>query len=647
MCGIAGILRFDGEPVDEQSLARMSRRIAHRGPDDAGTFIGSSVGLAHRRLSILDLTSAARQPMWDAGRTAAICYNGEVYNYKELRDRLVAEGHAFHSTGDTEVLLRACMAWGVFEAARQVDGMFAFAYWDERRQELWLARDRMGIKPLYCHRTPERVLIASEIKALLGEIEPELDESTLMALLMPVPLHDPHTLFRGIQAVEPGQVIRIRTTGQWEPHAFFSLGEAVDADLYRHLDRMPDDRVVATMAGLVERSVVLHLASDASVGTLASGGLDSSLISYLSRQHLPHLAAYHADVTGPLSELKWAQAFARHAGLPLHVAALTPEAYIRTLPRVTHANEWPVGFHPNTVPFYLVCRLAAQDGIKVLMTGEGADELFGGYATFRWNARRRRLETWKAHLTRALARLGLGRLGRLLDRLTESDSHYGSRSRAAALLTRGQSLLPIHEAGDAYAFISQPIEREFQMDLFVYLHSYLRSILWRNDRMGMAVGLESRVPYLDNELIRYAVNLPMRFKLRGATNKWVLRRVADNHLPPMLSRRQKCGFPVDAQSYVRPSWGFFREGFLESQLKIGARQLQAFSECHPELHFHLAMAEIWGQIFFQGGQPDEVAERLWQSVSEKQGLCSKGPSSPPSAKALGDLDRTPLPAPAL
>jgi asparagine synthase (glutamine-hydrolysing) len=613
MCGIAGVLRFDGRPVNEQALRRLGERIAHRGPDDVGTLVGPSVGLAHRRLSILDLSAAAHQPMWDPGRRAAICYNGEVYNYKDLRSRLAREGHAFRSAGDTEVLLQACRAWGVPEAARRADGMFAFAYWDETRRELWLARDRTGIKPLYYHRLPERVLFASEIKALLGEVEPQLEEHVLLALLMGLPLHGPQTLFQGIRAVEAGRAVCIRAGGHWESHTFFSLAEAVDEGLYHALDRMPDEHVISTVAGLVDRSAELHLASEAPVAALCSGGLDSSLLASLVKQRLPGLVAYHAHVGGPFSELEWARAFARHAGLPLRAAELTPQGYVRALAAVTYANECPVGLHPNTVPFYLVCRLAAQDGVKVLLMGEGADELFGGYAAFRYYTRRRRFDRWKGRLVRALSWVGLGRWGRILDRLTDSEGHYGMRSRAAALLTRGRSLLPIREAQDVYGFIADPVEREFHADLFGYLHGYLQSILWRNDRMGMAVGLENRVPYLENELIRHAVNLPMRFKLRGRVDKWALRRVADRHLPPALSGRAKVGFPVDAASYLRPAPGFFRHGFLETRLEVGPPQLGALAESSPDALFHLVAAEVWGQLFFQGAAADDVTERLLAS----------------------------------
>lgn len=618
-------MRFDGTFVDEAELASMSRRIAHRGPDGEGLFTSGVVGLAHRRLSILDLSEAAAQPMQDAGRTAVICYNGEVYNFQELRESLTREGCLFRSTGDTEVLLAACMRWGVVEAARRVNGMFAFAYFDSARMELWLARDRLGIKPLYYHRTGERVLFASEIKALLEEVEARPDEGTLLGLLMGMPPHDPHTPFAGIKAVEAGQVIRVRPTGAWEAQTFFSLAEVVDVEAYRAFERMKDEEVVQEVAKVLDKSVAMHLVSDARVGSLASGGLDSSVVTCMARRELNEMGVYHADVRGRYSERVWVEELARHARMPLHVAEMTPDAYVQALAGVTYANESPVGFHPNTVPFFLVCQLAAADGVKVLITGEGADELFGGYSTFRANARRRVFALWKQRVLRALSAIGIGRLGRILKWATEPMSGTQHESMAG-LVTRGQSLLPAREAEEVYAFVTDPIERGFQADCFTYMQSYLRSILWRNDRIGMAVGLESRVPFLENELVRLAVNLPKRFKLRGGVNKWALRKAAGKYLPRDLCQRAKMGFPVDASSYVRPGVEFFRGGFLESHLQMGRRALEAMVELQSELYFGLVAAEVWGQMFFMRASAEDVTGALTRAISQQPGTIVGGRS---------------------
>jgi asparagine synthase (glutamine-hydrolysing) len=610
MCGIAGVIRFDRRAVDAVKLQRMSDRVAHRGPDDAGTFVEGPVGLAHRRLSILDLTTAARQPMRHSPGPSVLCYNGEVYNYRDLRTQLESLGHRFSSSGDTEVLLAACTQWGAPEAARRANGMFAFAWWDPTRQELWLARDRMGIKPLYYHCDANRLIFASEIKALLGEIDAQPDERALTALLMRVPLFDPQTPFKGVRAVECGQTLRIRATGEVKRQYYFALAEAVDRDLYRTLDQMPDDQVVAAVDQRVRASVAIHAASDAPVGTMISGGVDSGLVSALAKSHVSNLSAYHADVQGPYSELKWAYATAQHLGLPLHVLGLTHETYLRTLAEATWFNEWPISLHPNTVPFFLTCRLAAQKGVKVLLTGEGADELFAGYGVFRSNARRRRLTSWIGRLSGSFAKIGLGRLGRFLIRTANSPEALGARSPAATLLTGGRSSLAVQAAREAYGFVPDPVEREFHADLFGYLGGYLQSILWRNDRMGMAVGLESRVPYLDNDLVRCAINLPMRFKLRRRADKWALRQAAQLHLPGALSDRPKMGFPVDARAYVVPPLDFFKGGFVEDCLDIGPQQLKTLTQLHPDSRFDLAMIEIWGRMFFGGVSMAEMGERI-------------------------------------
>ena len=610
MCGIAGVLQFASRPADIDLLARMGNRIAHRGPDDEGTYTDGPCGLIHRRLSILDLSNAAHQPMTTPDGVGVLCYNGEVYNFKDLREELAREGITFNSTGDTEVLLHACRRWGVPEVAQRANGMFAFGYWDSEQQELWLARDRFGIKPLYYHRTETRLVFASEIKALLEDVAPRPDPIGVLALLTGTPIHDPLTPFEGVHAVEGGQVIRVRASGEFEPRRFFSLAEAVDPNLYRELDRMPEREVVNRFDALMERSVVLHLASDARVAVMASGGLDSSLVAHLTRQHIPQITAYHADVVGPLSEHEWARRLAEHSQIPLRVATLNPEDFVGSLVEVAYTNECPLNLHPNTIPFFRVCKLAQADGVKVLLTGEGADELFAGYPAFAANTRRRKFEKWRSRLVGAMSWVGLGRLGRALTRFTTSDDLEGIRSRRTGLLTLGRSMQVSQEGEEAYSFVADRIERQSQVDLYCYLHGYLQSILWRNDRMGMAASLESRVPFLENELIRHAVNLPMRYKLRRKENKWVLREVAGRHLPSSLSRRPKFGFPVDNRAYPNPGIAFFSGGFLEEHLAIGPDQLTTFWKQSLGSQFQWLLIEVWGQLYFQQRSPGQITEQL-------------------------------------
>ncbi len=610
MCGIAGILRWDELSPETATLDRLSARIAHRGPDDAGIMTSGPVAFAHRRLSILDLSFAGHQPMRAVDGSAVVAYNGEIYNYVDLRNCLASEGVTFRSTGDTEVLLKACQAWGVVEASKRFNGMFAFAFWDERNRRLWLVRDRTGIKPLYYHCDPQRVIFASEVKSLLGEIRPELDESSLLALLMEGPLQEPHTLFREVHAVEAGAALCFTADGHHSLQRFVSLEELIDPDLYRELNGKTDKEIIELFDQLVSNSVRLHLASDAELATMASGGLDSNLVSCVANGYQADLNAYHADVVGRLSELRYAEALTTHTSQSLRVVHLTADTFLRHLVQVTYINECPIAQHPNTVPFYLVCRLAADEGVKVMLTGEGADELFGGYPVFRSLARRRHIVRLRERAIFALNRIGLGRVGRFARWLTDADSHWGFNSRAFSVVTRGRWLERIERAREAYSFVRDPLEREYQADLFGYLHSYLQSILWRNDRMGMAVGLESRVPYLENELIRHALNLPWRFKRRGGIHKWVLRQVAARRLPSLLSGRAKQGFPVEAAQYASATSDFYADGFLEHRFRMGRKQRETLDGAFPDLRFPLLATECWGRLFFMGDEPESLAQAL-------------------------------------
>ncbi len=596
-------------------LNRLSARIAHRGPGAAGSVALAAVALAHRRLSAPDLSVAAQQPLELPDGSAVLAYDGKIYNDLELRRRLAGEGIAFGSSDDTEVLLHACHAWGVTEASRRLNGMFAFAYWDARNDRLWLVRDRIGIKPLYYHCNARRVTFASEVRAILEDIEPELDDSSLLTLLMGGPIPEPHTLFRGIRAVEAGSAICFAAHGRQVSHRFAALEDLIDSGLYQELDNRPDNEVVSLFQQLLTNSVQLHLADDVGIATMASGGLDSSLIASMAGAHLRELRLYHANVVGRLSELPYATALASHTSQALRVVHFTPEEFLRQLAHVTYFNECPIAQHPNTVPFALVCRLASQEGVKVLLMGDGADELFGGYSMFHTLTRRRYFGRLRDRLTAVLDRVGLSRVGRLARWLTEADSHWGFNSSAFSVVTHGRWLERVVRARDGYSFVRDPLEREYQADLFAYLHSYLQSVLWRTDRMSMAVGVKNRLPFLENEVVRHALNLPWRFKRRRGVNKWIVRQVAAQWLPTGLIGRVKRGFPVELAGSTSVAPGFFSDGFLEHRFSMGPQQREAIGKFFPDLRFPLLAVECWGRLFCMGEHRDSVAERLTQGGS--------------------------------
>ncbi len=616
MCGLAGYLETNGAAPQAEILAEFTRLMHHRGPDGHGHIIDGPVGLAHNRLSILDLSHAADQPMWDEERRACVAFNGEIYNFRAIRTELEGEGWRFRSTGDTEVLLKACLHWGVPAAAKKFDGMFGFAFWDAGRRNLWLARDRMGIKPLHYSWCGDRFVFASEIKPILTLRTPRPHLINLLAVLEgDAPFWGQNTLFQDVCSVEPGRWLCVSSDRQITAGSYFNLMDEVDPALYRELDRASTGSVIERMQTLLGQSVSLHMVSDAPVATLASGGLDSSLISALACKLSPGLHLYHADVVGPDSERWAAQILADHLHCPLTAEPLRPAEYVSWLGQVLYHNEYPSGYHPNDVPFYLVSRAAARSGIKVLLTGEGADELFHGYESMAVEMGQRSVSRLASTLTRMMANVpGIAKIPQLLPNLRRHGDHTMTRF--------GLDLSDRREAEEHYAFIARTPQREIMVEGAIYCHAHLRSLLHRNDRMGMMASVESRIPLLENEIIRFAVNLPPRFKIPRnpllpgfshplRNNKWILRQVGRRLLPRSLFRRKKMGFPVTPMKYLNITPEYFTDGFIQETLQLSlSRWRRIWDVSSNDFRWNCFATEMWGRMFIHAQSPEIISAQI-------------------------------------
>lgn len=613
MCGIAGAFDFAGAPIAPRLLDRLREQIAHRGPDGVGSMIDGNVGLAHTRLAILDLTDGASQPMWSADRRACLCFNGEIYNFRDIRSELEAKGSVFRSTGDTEVLLEACVRWGVRTTLDKLNGMFAFAYWDAVDNELWLARDRMGIKPLYYRCDGRQLVFASEIKALLAvsAAANEPDLASLWQLLDGGTTWEPYTLFQGVRALQPGHFVRLRRDAEGpEQQPYWSVFDNINEQRYRENERASFADVSEHFTDLMRHSIEIHAISDAPLAALASGGIDSSLICALAQDSCPGMSLYHAEVVGAQSEAAFARRVAEHVGSPLVVARMDGQDYVDQLVKTTWFHEAPSAYHPNDVPFQIVSRRASQDGIKVLLTGEGADELFIGYGHACKRILRQRL-------------LGLFDLGGgVLRPLRKLIAPPAEDRLADVLASRGEQQQWLSAANAAYGFVKDPVERSAMVGNALHLTAHLNSLLQRNDRMGMMHGIESRIPFLENAVVEFAINLPLRHKhpssllqfLRGhpmKRNKAVVREASRKYLPQDIVRRKKLGFPVDPEAYLKIDGGLFRGGFLEGALSMRHQELDGVvSALDGDKRWNLFATEIFGRLFFLGESVDSVAARL-------------------------------------
>ena len=574
MCGIAGIVAADRLQAGEiAGLLPMRDVLSHRGPDAAGEWHDAQAALGHRRLSIVDLSSGA-QPLANEDGTIRVVYNGEIYNHADLRPQLEAVGHRYRTRCDTEAIVHAYEEWAD-GCVHRFRGMFAFAVWDSRRRRLLLARDRLGIKPLYWALSRDRLLFGSEIKAILasGLVEARPNESAIPEVLGTRTLAGEETLFVGIQKLLPGHTLvfedgRVRIRQYWD----IPVREESPTPVVR------DTRAwVRQFRDLLEESVRLRLMADVPLGMFLSGGLDSSAIAAIMARLIdrPVQTFSVAFREQAFSELQWSREVAQAIGADAHEVVIGADEFFGALPRLVWHEDEPIA-HPSSVPLYFVSALAREHA-KVVLTGEGSDELLAGYGRYP-----RALLNWRggsvySRLLPDVARAWVA--GRLVPRLPGRLGHYARRSflgvehspsatffdNFAAVGVRDQQkllspALRAHAtlervyAGTNHHFERFPEAPLLSRVLYADLKTYLVELLMKQDQMSMAASIESRVPFLDHRLVEFVCGLPEDLKLSGWTTKRVLREAARDLLPASILERRKMGFPVPFALWTRGAW---------------------------------------------------------------------------------------------
>jgi asparagine synthase (glutamine-hydrolysing) len=619
MCGIAGIYNFrNNRPVDGALVESMTEALHHRGPDDRGFFLSGCLGLGMRRLSIIDLEGGA-QPIGNEDGSVQVVCNGEIYNYRHLRRGLEAAGHSFRTRSDTEVLVHGYEEWGV-DLLQRLNGMFAFALWDAPRRRLFVARDRLGIKPLYYAETPSGFVFGSEFKSLLQmpEVGNDLDVLALQQYLAWEYIPSPRTAFNGVRKLRPATMILIDSHGlrlntYWRLQAATAITDLREAKegLRWHL----------------ERSVRLRLEADVPVGAFLSGGLDSSAVVATmaeARQDRVHTFSI-GFAEDDFDETGYARKVAAAFNTRHEEEILRPNC-LDLIHEVAGFLDEP--FADNSIlPTYLVSRLARRR-VKVVLSGDGGDELFGGYDHYKAD----RLARWYSRLPQVLRR-GLlhclgdsddahptkrGSLPRRLRRLEEALKLPSSLEHCRWMVRTTSSVLHrdlMRQACEnqgtdlwmepwAEAFRQSPYREGLTRQLHVDLRTFLaEDILVKTDRASMAASLEARVPFLDHELVEYAFRIPERWKLRLLRGKWILRRAFDRRIPVEALRRRKSGFSVPIATWLR---GELRE--LASDLLATSRlQRQGFFDqvaVERILGEHLSGAAdhartLWALVMFQ------------------------------------------------
>jgi asparagine synthase (glutamine-hydrolysing) len=619
MCGIAGILRPPNIEADERGVRAMLDSIGHRGPDGSGTHVDREVGLGHVRLAILDLSTAAAQPMTSHDGRFVLTYNGEVFNFRILRQRLVDRGMSFRSTGDTEVLLELLAAFGPQDVLPLIEGFFAFALWDSRERTLLIARDRYGIKPLYYRRYADGTIrFASEMHPLLDAGTAPDPSAVAGALLGHGLVAGQTTAFRGIHSMRPGHWIRFGPDGVETGGRFFDVVDYVDPQLHAELRAASEEQVVSRLDQALEESIDFRLVSDAPVACLVSGGIDSSLIAKLAAGRTKNLGLFHADVQHN-SERPWAEALARAVDLPLQTVSMSDQDFLDNIPITTWHAEIPLIYHPNSVPFFLVSRLVGKQGFKVVLTGEGSDEFFLGYPML---AIRRYLR-WTRNLGGAAQRVlhaAFPRGGRLIWPRRGDEAS----AQLALMLSRFADQEMDEEFEAATRHMTAPRDRELTLETLRLARGHLTTLLHRNDRLGMASGIESRFPFLGRSLARLAVNLPARYKIRLVPrvynvrhpfhmDKWAVRRLAERHLEPSLVRRPKKGFPIALANRVGVDPELFN--WVAEWFGLGrATVAELPRRVERGFLFSLLLLEVWGRVMCRQESPDAVREELRRRV---------------------------------
>lgn len=626
MCGICGKLNFDKDkPVSARLIKDMADAIRHRGPDDEGFYSDGPVAFGFRRLSIIDL-QGGHQPLSNENGTVWIVFNGEIYNYRDLHDELVAKGHVFKTKSDTEVIVHLYEEYGI-ECLQKLRGMFGFAVWDSLNRTLFLARDRVGIKPLYYYAGKDFISFGSEMKAILAdpavsrEVDPQLVDRFLTYYYVP----GGETLLRNLFKLEPGHSLTVRN-GTIEVRQYWDL------DFPGANEHPPTKDYEEELVELLDEAVQLHMISDVPVGFLLSGGLDSTaMLSFASKRTDKEISTFTVGFSSPglIDERPFARLAADRFGSKHYEISISPDEFLDFLPKYVWHMEEPV-VEPPAIALYYVSKLASNH-VKVLISGEGGDEAFAGYENYRnlfW------LETFKkavGPLRRPLGR-GLTALGKLAN--SRVFSKYGP------LLSANMCDYYLSRASSPYQFFNQVKNNQ------LYTHDMLREsdkcrsfdvvrkylshasefgllermlyvdtktwlpddLLVKADKMTMANSVELRVPFLDHKVLEFAANLPRHQKLRGTTMKYLAKKALRKHVPAEILKRRKAGFPVPYDSWLRTNLcsevkeilldptttgrGYFQKRTIEALI-----QKQQSGAGYAKEIFALVVLELWHRIF--------------------------------------------------
>jgi asparagine synthase (glutamine-hydrolysing) len=651
MCGIAGILEFGRDKrVDPAALRAMCHAMAHRGPDDDGFYTDGSAGIGMRRLSIVDLKTG-HQPISNEDGSLWIVFNGEIYNHRALREKLIERGHQYRTNSDTETIVHLFEEYGA-DCVDHLRGMFAFAIWNRNTKTLFIARDRLGIKPLYYKLTPERLLFGSEIKVLLahGGIRPEFNQRVLPEYLAFGYLSAEETFYSGITKLMPGNTMTIGASGKPEIHQYWDL------DASKPHESRDENYYVRSYRELLEGAVESHLMSDVPLGVFLSGGVDSSavaaLMTKIRREPVETFSVGYGEQT--YSELPFARAVADHIKSKHHEVIVSEDDFFGALPHLIWHEDEPIVW-PSSISLYFVAKLA-RERVVVVLTGEGADETLAGYTRYAFtlknaamdrayrgvvpNFLRRTLRNsvatsslLGATLRRKLEHTFVGKDGEAWDSFY-FDNFFSAFSGAeqSGLLTRefAEQFAPSTAYRNVLAYWQHSAQQGGEMLqrlLYTDIKTYLVELLMKQDNMSMAASIESRVPFLDHELVEFATRIPREVQLQGLTGKRILKKAMEDLLPHEILYRPKLGFPTPWSGWLAgPRLETIHSLLTEPRsLDRGYFRREAINRLfddHRTNHrdnydriWRLLNLELWHRVCLEGESHDEVSTSEMKMVS--------------------------------
>lgn len=625
MCGVCGIVSFDHSvDIEVHRIAQMTKSLSHRGPDNHGVWVKGPIGLGHCRLSIIDLTEAGHQPMSNENGRFWISYNGEVYNFQQLRMELETKGHRFKSLTDTEVIVHLYEEEGI-ECLSKLRGMFAFAIWDDKRRLLFMARDRFGQKPLYYYIDAEKLLFASEIKSILAsrlvEISPDYQALYKYLCLGYVP--HPNTGFKGIKKLPPG-------------HYLIVDGANVVLKPYWSLQIEPSDNesineteVSQKLLDLLTEATQMRLVSDVPVGVLLSGGVDSNAVAAMMSRHSNQIKTFTVGFEDELyDERKEGRFLAEKLGADHHEMIVKPDIR-EVLPKLVRAYDEPFA-DPSTIPSYYVAQMASQH-VKVVLNGDGGDESFAGYGKYVQGMLAGSLQPIPASIggffSRILDQKRAGKAKSLSEVLALSGGSPASAFAQLGLVIplpcvdslTNPNFKDMIGTGNPLAHLLRCYEKHYNGDavntmLAVDRETYLPDdLLFKIDIATMSHGLEARSPLLDHHLVTYVAGLPGNLKLRGLKKKYILKEALKDVLPPHVLKRKKRGFDVPIGRWLKDELkeacqdAISDNGLIADMLE--KNKLEKMFEDHLRDHkdwgrffWMILMLHVWFDLFFKDGE---------------------------------------------